>query len=69
MRVVHLLVRRTDFARMLGEMREWLDRNDRPFVRFETKGAEPGTINVRVHFDGDDLAERFRKAFDGSYGD
>jgi hypothetical protein len=68
MRVVHARVRRADFADSLGKMREWLDRQNRPFVRFETE-ADGDTINIKVQFDGDDLAEGFRQAFRGSYGD
>jgi hypothetical protein len=68
MRVVHVHVNRVDFPKALGDMREWLDRNDRPLVRFETKG-ESASINIKVHFDSDDLAEQFRQSFRGSYGD
>jgi hypothetical protein len=64
MRVVHARVSRADFAKRLGEMREWLDRHNRPLVRFETEAAA-GTITVKVQFDSDDLAELFRQAFSG----
>jgi len=67
MRVVHLHVSRPDFAHTLGEMREWLDRNNRPLVRFQTNG-ENASVNMKVHFDSDDLAELFREHFRGSYG-
>ena len=66
MRVVHLHVPRPDFTHTLGEMREWLDRNNRPLVRFETKG-ESASVNIRLHFDSDDMAELFRQDFRGSY--
>jgi hypothetical protein len=66
MRVVHARVSRADFAKRLGEMREWLDRHNRPLVRFETE-AVGDTITVKVQFDSDDLAELFRQAFQGSY--
>jgi len=46
MRVVYARVSRADFAKSLGEMREWLDRHNRPLVRFETE-AEAGTITVK----------------------
>ena len=36
MRVVQVLVSRAGFAETLGAMRDWLDRNNRPLVRFET---------------------------------
>ena len=58
MRVVHVRVSRADFADKLGEMREWLDRQNSPLVRFETAG-DGDTINILVQFDGDDLAEQF----------
>ena len=66
--VVHVRVARSDFAKSLGEMREWLDRHNRPLVRFETE-ADGDTITVKVQFDDDDLAELFRQAFRGSYAD
>jgi len=52
----------------LGKMREWLDSQNRPIVRFETEG-DGDTITISVQFDSDDLAELFRQAFQGSYGD
>ena len=66
MRVVHVRVPRADFADSLGKMREWLDRNDCRLVRFETE-ADADTITIKVQFDGDDLAEAFRQAFQGTY--
>jgi hypothetical protein len=39
MRVVHVQVARNEFADTLGKMREWLDRHDRPLVRFETESV------------------------------
>jgi hypothetical protein len=65
-RVVHVLVRRVDFAKSLGEMREWLDRHKHPLVRFET-AADGDTLTTKIQFEGDDLAEQFRPAFQGSY--
>ena len=56
--VRHVRVSRADFADKLGEMREWLDRQNSPLVRFETAG-DGDTINILVQFDGDDLAEQF----------
>ena len=47
-------------------MREWLDRHGRPLVRFETESDGGPMITVKVKFDSDDLAERFRQAFGGS---
>jgi hypothetical protein len=66
MRVVHVRVRRANFAKALGDMREWLDRNKSPLVRFETE-FDGDTISVKVKFDADDLAEQFRRAFEGNY--
>jgi hypothetical protein len=68
MRVVHMCVPRADFADKLGEMREWLDRQNRPLVRFET-ASDGNTITIKVQFDDDDLAELFRQEFRGSYID
>jgi hypothetical protein len=68
MRVVHVRVARADFAKSLGEMREWLDRHKSPLVRFETE-MHRGTIMIRVQLDTDDLAKRFRRAFRGSFVD
>jgi hypothetical protein len=68
MRVVHVRVPRADFAKSLGEMREWLDRHKNPLVRFETE-MHRGKIMIKVQLDSDDLAEQFRKAFQGSYVD
>jgi hypothetical protein len=66
MRVVHVRVARADFARRIGEMREWLDRHKSPLIRFETE-MHRGTIMIKVQLDRDDLAELFRQAFQGSY--
>jgi hypothetical protein len=68
MRVVHVRVPRVAFADTLGKMREWLDRNGRPLVRFETE-TDGASILINVQFEGEDLAEGFRQAFRASYGD
>jgi hypothetical protein len=65
MRVVHVRVARADFADKLGEMREWLDGQNHPLVRFETEADTD--IIMKVQFDSDGLAELFRQAFQGSY--
>ena len=52
-------------ANSLGEMRQWLDRHNRPLVRFETE-LDGETITVTVQFEADDLAELFRQAFQGT---
>jgi hypothetical protein len=66
MRVVQVRVSRAAFADALGAMRSWLDRNNRPLVRFET-ATENGTILVNVQFDDDALAEAFRQDFNGEF--
>lgn len=68
MRSVHVRVSRAEFADKLGEMREWLDRQHRPLVRFETESDSDGII-IKTEFDTDDLAELFRQDFEGSYND
>jgi hypothetical protein len=59
---------RAGFADVLGAMREWLDRNDRPLAHFETEADDGSIITIKVRFDRDDLAELFRQAFGGTYG-
>jgi hypothetical protein len=65
MRVVQVSVSRAAFADTLGAMRDWLDRNNRPLVRFETQ-TEGETIILTMQFDDDALADAFRQAFGGS---
>ena len=67
MRIIELRSDRVDFPRMLAEIREWLDRNDRPLVRFETEPEEGNALRFKVHFEANDLAEQFRQSFDGFY--
>jgi hypothetical protein len=67
MRVIEVRVNRADFANTLAEMRQWLDRKNRPLVQFETE-SDNGIISIKVKFDANDLAEQFRQAFQGSYG-
>ena len=69
MRVAEVRVVRASFADVLGAMREWLDRNDRPLAHFETEADENGgVITIKARFESDDLAELFRGAFNASYG-
>ena len=68
MRVAEVRVVRAGFADVLGAMREWLDRNDRPLAHFETEANDVGLITIKVRFDSDDLAELFRQAFGGTFG-
>jgi hypothetical protein len=69
MRVAEVRVVRAGFADVLGAMREWLDRNDRPLAHFETEADENGgVITIKARFESDDLAELFRRAFNGTFG-
>jgi hypothetical protein len=65
MRVVQVSVSRAAFADTLGAMRDWLDRNNRPLVRFETT-SDGENVVVKLHFDDDALGEAFQAAFGGS---
>ena len=67
MRTVEVSSSRADFSNTLGAIREWLDLNSRPLVRFETD-TKGDSIAIKVRFDADDLAETFRQSFGGSYG-
>jgi hypothetical protein len=69
MRVVRVPVSRADFAEMFEAFAEWLDRNDRQVDQFETEPGADGGIIVKAQFADDDLAELFRREFQGSYGD
>jgi hypothetical protein len=64
--VIHVQVVRDEFVNILGKMREWLDRHNRPLVRFETESVGD-RITVKVQFDAGDLAELFSRDFDGAY--
>jgi hypothetical protein len=68
LRVVQVSVSRAAFADTLGAMRAWLDRHNRPLVRFET-ATEGDTIVIRVQFDDDALGDAFGQDFgDASAG-
>ena len=66
MRVIEVWATRPTFADLLGDMRQWLDRNDCPVLGFETE-RDGISILLKVQFDDNALAERFRQAFRGSY--
>ncbi|TMJ88046.1 MAG: hypothetical protein E6G79_03180 [Alphaproteobacteria bacterium] len=66
MRTVEVRSDRAAFPEMLGAMREWLDRNNRPLVRFETE-TNGDIVVIKIRFDADDLAEGFRQSFKGCY--
>jgi hypothetical protein len=70
MRVVHVRVSQVDFAEILAAMREWLDRDNCWLERFETEAGDGGSvIIIKAQFPDDDLAEPFRRDFQGNYGD
>jgi hypothetical protein len=50
-------------------MREWLDRNNCLLEQFETEAGDGSSVIIRAHFAEDDLAELFRREFQGNYGD
>ena len=56
MRIIELRSDRADFPRMLADIREWLNRNDRPLVRFETEPEEGNALTIKVQFEANDLA-------------
>ena len=64
MRVVQVSVSRAEFADTLGAMRNWLDHNNRPLVRFDT-ATEGETIIIKVQFEDDAVGEAFRDEFGG----
>ena len=69
MRVVHVRVCQVDFTEILAAMREWLDRNNCCLEQFETAAADGGSIIIKAQFVEDDLAELFRREFQGNCGD
>ena len=62
MRVVQVRVSRAVSDKTLEAVREWLDRHNRPLVRFETE-TDDGTILIKIQFDDDALAEAFQQEF------
>ena len=69
MRVVHVRVSQADFGGVFEAMREWLDRKSCELEHFGTEAGEGGSIIIKAQFAGDDLAEPFRREFQGNYGD
>ena len=69
MRVVHVRVSETDFGESFNAMAEWLDGNNCWLEQFETEAGDCGSIIIKAQFAEDDLAELFRREFQGSYGD
>jgi hypothetical protein len=66
MQVVEIRVAALNLGATMSGMREFLDRHRADPVRFETMGDGPGTILIRAEFNGSDVAELFRREFDGS---
>jgi hypothetical protein len=44
MRIIEVRINRADFANTLAEMRQWLDRKNRPRVQFETEADGRGRL-------------------------
>ena len=66
MRVIEVMATRAVFTDLMGDMQQWLDRNECPLVQYETE-RDGIRILVKVQFEDNALAERFRQAFRGSY--
>ena len=69
MQLIQARVDRADFAKTLGKMREWLDHHECRLAGFETAADDIGTITVKALFDGKELAEAFRRAFQDFSGE
>jgi hypothetical protein len=69
MRVVEVRANRSILMGLIGDMHEWLDQNGGAAVRVNVE--RDGAVGiVTAQFDAEDvLAERFCKAFRGSYID
>jgi len=69
MRVVEVRASRPILMGLIGDMREWLDQNGGAAVRLDVeRDGAIGIVTVQFDID-DDLADRFRNAFRGSYID
>jgi hypothetical protein len=69
MQVVSVRVSQADFGNVFEAMREWLDRKNCELEQFETAADGGSIIIIKAQFAEDDLAELFRREFQGSYGD
>ena len=65
MQVVEIRVTALDLGATMSGMREFLDRHRADPARFETSSDGLGTILIRAEFNGSDVAELFRREFDG----
>ena len=68
MQVIEIRVSALDFGATLCGMREFLDRHHPDPIRFETSSDGPGMVLIRAEFNGSDVAELFRREFDGGTG-
>ena len=67
--VIEVMSTRDGFAALLGDMRQWLDRNGWvPVAGFDYDTVRnDDAIPIKVQFNDDAFAERFRLTFQGSY--
>ena len=65
MAVVEIRVAALRLGAAMSGMREFLDRHRADPIRFETMRDGLGTILLRAEFNGSDVAELFRREFDG----
>jgi hypothetical protein len=66
MRMVEVTVIRSIASQLIEDMTDWFDRNGSPPLPLDTD-REGIVVTIKVRFHQDDLAERFRRAFRGSY--
>jgi hypothetical protein len=62
MRTVRTHVAQTALAATMSAMRQWLDRNGNPDIRFETAKDEAG-IWISLEFPADNVAYAFERRF------
>jgi hypothetical protein len=66
---VHVRLSQTDFGGVFEAMREWLDRKNCVLKQFETETGDGDATIIKAQFVEDDLAELFRREFQGDYGE
>ena len=69
MRTVAARLPAARFSAAMAAMREWLDRKSCELEHFGTEAGEGGSIIIKAQFAEDDLADLFRREFQGNYGD
>jgi hypothetical protein len=62
MRTVHTHVAQTALATTMNAMRQWLDQNGNPDIRFETAKEETGLV-ISLEFPTDSVAYAFERRF------